>query len=494
MKTTIMFSLCLMLATLSHCKAANDRSYAVAVDALGNAYISGTAYGSLEGPNAGGYDAFLTKFDSSGNELWGRQIGTSGDDYSLAVAVDALGNAYISGSTKGSLEGPYAGGNDAFLTKFDSSGNELWGRQIGTSSGDQSNAVAVDALGNAYISGYTYGSLEGPNAGDADAFLTKFDSSGNELWGRQIGTSSGDFSYAVAVDALGNAYISGQTSGSLEGPNAGYADAFLTKFDSSGNELWGRQIGTSSGDHSHAVAVDALGNAYISGYTYGSLEGSNAGGYDAFLTKFDSSGNELWGRQIGTSSGDHSHAVAVDALGNAYISGRTSGSLEGPNAGSYDGSYDAFLTKFDSSGNELWGRQIGTSVYDLSLAVAVDALGNAYISGWTEGSLEGPNAGDADAFLTKFDSSGNELWGRQIGIGIPDPEPGDFDFNGIVDGEDFLLWQRNPSVGSLADWEANYGTVTPLSAASTAVPEPHTLLLASLASMGLTLRRRGLTR
>ncbi len=379
--------------------SSNDSSNSVAVDASGNAYISGVTFGSLGGTNAGGADAFLTKFDSSGNELWSQQIGTASTDSSRSVAVDASGNVYISGRTEGNLGGTNAGGADAFLSKFDSSGNELWSQQIGTATYDYSNSVAVDASGNAYISGYTLGSLGGPHAGSYDAFLVKFDSSGNELWSQQIGTSSTDQSWSVAVDAAGNAYISGYTGGSLGGTNAGSFDAFLTKFDSSGNELWSQQIGTSSSDQSHSVAVDASGNAYISGYTYGSLGGTNAGSYDAFLTKFDSSGNELWSQQIGTSSGDLSWSVAVDASGNAYISGGTFGSLGGTNAGGAD----AFLTKFDSSGNELWSQQIGTSWPDHSRSVAVDAFGNVYISGDTYGSLGGTNAGGADAFLVKYE-------------------------------------------------------------------------------------------
>jgi hypothetical protein len=139
------------------------------------------------------------------------------------VAVDASGNAYISGRTDGSLGGPNAGGDDAFLAKYSSAGDLVWSRQIGTSSTDESWSVAMDGSGNAYISGNTLGSLGGPNAGGADAFLTKYDSSGNTLWSQQIGTSSDDYSRSVAVDASGNAYISGNTSSSLD-------SVFLMKF------------------------------------------------------------------------------------------------------------------------------------------------------------------------------------------------------------------------------------------------------------------------
>jgi hypothetical protein len=378
--------------------SSSDYSNAVAVDGSGNAYISGYTAGSLGGTNAGGIDAFLTKYDTSGNVLWTRQIGTSSSDYSSSVAADGSGNVYISGYTSGALGGTSAGGVDAFLTKYDTSGNVLWSRQIGTSGGDYSKSVAVDGSGNVYISGYTSGALGGTNAGGNDAFLTKYDPSGNVLWSRQIGTSSSDYGNAVAVDGSGNIYISGYTSGSLGGTSAGGVDAFLTKYDASGNVLWSRQIGTSSSDYGRSVAVDGSGNAYLTGYTSGSLGGTSAGGVDAFLTKYDTLGNVLWSRQIGTSGGDYSYSVAVDRSGNAYLSGSTDGSFGDVVAGRAH----AFLVMYGRTGQFLWSREIGSLGYDYSVSVAVDGSANAYISGYTTGDLGGTNVGVIDAFLVKY--------------------------------------------------------------------------------------------
>ncbi len=380
--------------------SAGDGSRSVAVDASGNVYISGWTQGDLGGPNAGDWDALLSKFDPSGNELWTTQIGTSSRDDSYSVAVAASGDVYISGKTRGDLGGANAGWYDASLSKFDSSGNELWTTQIGTSDGDESRSVAVAASGDVYISGRTEGDLGGPSAGGRDAFLSKFDASGNEVWTTQIGTSSSDYSESVAVAASGDVYISGGTYGDLGGMSAGLDDAFLSKFDSSGNELWTRQIGTNGYDRSYSVAVDASGDVYISGETRGDLGGPNAGYSDAFLSKFDPSGNELWTTQIGTGGSDWACSVAVDASGDVYISGQTTGDLGGTRAGHWD----AFLSKFDPSGNELWTTQIGTSAfYNTSSSIAVDASGDVYISGYTEGDLGGPNAGGGDAFLVKYE-------------------------------------------------------------------------------------------
>jgi hypothetical protein len=375
-----------------------DGSRAVAVGTAGNAYISGYTQGNLGGTNAGGYDAFLTKYNSSGTAIWTRQIGTSGYDYSYGVAVDTTGNAYISGYTQGGLGGTNAGGYDAFLTKYDSSGAVQWSRQVGSGSDDYGYGVAVDTTGNTYMTGYTRGTLTGTSAGGYDAFLVKYNSSGAMLWSRQFGTNKDEISRSVAVDAAGNAYLTGYTAGNLGGTSAGTADVFLTKYDSSGTPLWSRQFGSSGWDDGLGVALDPAGNIYLSGVTTGNLSGTNAGGYDAFMAKCDSSGTVLWSRQIGTGTNDYSMGVAVDAAGNAFMSGYTADSLGGPQAGSND----AFLTKYDTSGSLLWSRQIGTSADEYGNGVAVDPAGNAYITGATYGGLDGPSAGNADAFLVQF--------------------------------------------------------------------------------------------
>jgi len=156
-----------------------------------------------------------------------------------------------------------------------------WTRQLGTSGNDQSLGVSADSLGNVYISGPTTGNLGGTSAGDFDAFVSKYDASGTLLWTEQLGTSSFDLSFGVSADSLGNVYISGWTGGDLGGTNAGDFDAFVSKYDASGTLLWTEQLGTSSNDRSNGVSADSLGNVYISGWTRGDLGGTNAGGSDA---------------------------------------------------------------------------------------------------------------------------------------------------------------------------------------------------------------------
>ena len=381
--------------------AGQDWAYGLALDGAGNAYITGYTQGNLGGPNAGSGDIFLAKYDASGTLLWTRQTGSLRDEVATGVAVDGTGNAYITGYTWGNLGGLDAGGGetaDIFLAKYDASGTLLWMRQTGTAAREEPIGVAVDGDGNAFITGYTNGNLGGPNAGEIDIFLAKYDPSGTLLWIRQTGTATTDISHGVAVDGAGNAFIAGRTLGNLSGPNAGEFDIFLAKYDASGTLLWTRQTGTASGELAFGVAVDSAGNAYITGYTQGNLGGPNAGSDDIFLAKYDASGSLLWIRQTGTAQNDVAYGVALDGAGNAFITGYTNGNLGGPNAGEID----IFLAKYDATGVQLSMRQTGSAGYESAFSVAVDVAGNAYITGYSNGSLGGPNAGEYDIVLAKY--------------------------------------------------------------------------------------------
>ncbi len=376
----------------------DDIGNGVAVDGSGNAYITGWTNGSLDGSNAGGTDVFLAKYASDGNQQWIQQFGSADDDLGYGVAVDGSGNAYITGHTLGSLDGSNAGGLDVFLAKYDSDGNQQWIRQFGSADYDQGWGVAVDGSGNAYITGWTTGSLNGSNAGGYDVFLAKYASDGTQQWIQQFGSGVEDLAKGVAVDGSGNAYITGWTNGSLTGSNAGDADVFLAKYASDGTQQWIRQFGSAESDSGTGIGVDGSGNAYITGSTGGSLDGSTAGGTDVFLAKYASDGTQQWIHQFGSDKDDEGTGIAVDGSGNAYITGTTGGSLNGSNAGPDD----VFLAKHGSDGNQQWIRQFGSADDDQGRGVAVDGSGNAYITGTTRGSLDGSNAGSYDVFLAKY--------------------------------------------------------------------------------------------
>lgn len=378
----------------------NEFSYSVAVDGLGNVYITGGTDGDLGGDSAGSSDAFVSKYDASGSLQWIKQFGSSGYDVSYDISVDVLGNIYVSGTAGGSFGGSsHAGAEDMFLNKYDTSGTLCWTQQMGTGTSDTSYSVSPDNLGNVYIAGTTRGSLGCPNLGGEDLLLCKYKDSGELCWIKQWGSSDYDLSWDTATDSLGNIYVSGYTQGTLPGESsAGGIDAFLSKFNGKGELLWTEQFGTDSEDGNFGVSVDGLGNVYVSGVTDGNLGGTNQGAYDAYVRKYDTSGTLLWTEQLGTANEDGSYDVSADGLGNVYITGITEGSLGGPNIGSLD----VFISKYNDMGELLWTEQFGTDTVDYCQSLVADGSGNIYFSGYTYGTFGGNSHGNLDAFVGKI--------------------------------------------------------------------------------------------
>ncbi|RKY16071.1 MAG: hypothetical protein DRQ55_18765 [Planctomycetota bacterium] len=252
-----------------------------------------------------------------------------------------------------------------------------------------------------FVSGFTRGSLGGPNTGSRDAWLARYDSSGNQAWIRQFGTTLLDNARAAAPDGAGGVFVSGNTGGNLGGPNAGSWDVWLAHHDGIGNQTWIRQFGSTGDDRVLAAAPDGAGGLYVSGKTRGSLGGPSAGDHDAWLAHYDSAGNQSWIRQLGTRSYDQASAVAPDGAGGVFVSGGSKGSLGGPNAGN-SMQVDAWLAHYDSTGNQSWIRQYGTTSRDEVIAAAYDGAGGVFVSGVTDGSLGGPHLGSYDAWLAHY--------------------------------------------------------------------------------------------
>jgi len=169
----------------------------------------------------------------------------------------------------------------------------LFTQQLGTSASDAGYGVTVDSSDNIYVTGYTAGGLDGnTNSGDNDIFLVKYNSSGVKQWTQQLGTSTDDLGYGVAVDSSDNIYLTGWTQGGLDGnTNAGGQDIFLVKYNSSGTKQWAQQLGSTSHEVGYGVTVDSSDNIYVTGTTYGGLDGNtNSGNLDIFLVKFNSDG------------------------------------------------------------------------------------------------------------------------------------------------------------------------------------------------------------
>jgi hypothetical protein len=284
--------------------------------------------------------------------------------------------------------------------------------------------AAVDSSGNVYVAGSTDGdlNLNTPlTAGTTDFFLTMYDPAGNKVRTKQLGVSGQNTDgFGVAVDSSGNVYVAGSTDGALGSAITGTTDFFLTKYDPSGNIVRTRQLGVSGHTTvAYGVAVDPSGNVYVAGYTDGKL-GSDPlmGATDFFLTKYDPSGNIVRTIQLGVSGGlvdTVAYGVAVDSSGNVYVAGYTDGKL---GSDPFGGTEDFFVIKYDSSGNIVYTKQLGVSGKNTeAYSVAVDSSGNVYVAGYTDGDLDtNILMGYEDFFVTKYDSSGTKQYTKQLGV------------------------------------------------------------------------------
>ena len=180
-----------------------------------------------------------------------------------------------------------------------------------------------------------------------------------------------------------------------------------TSTDNTTTSPWTKQLGTSSGDYGNDVTTDSSDNIYVTGYTGGGLDGNTtSGNHDIVLVKYNSTGTKQWTKQLGTSSGDYGNDVTTDSSDNIYVTGYTGGGLDGNTT---SGNHDIVLVKYNSIGTKQWTKQLGTSVGDQGLGVTTDSSGNIYVTGLTDGRLDGNTiSGGSDIFLVKYNLTGTK--------------------------------------------------------------------------------------
>jgi hypothetical protein len=387
-----------------------DDAQGVAVDAGGNVYVVGQTSGSLHGHTSLGADndGFVAMYAPTGSHVRTLMINTAAHDGAIDVAVDAGGNVYVAGVTLGDLHGHTNLAGDGFVAMYNSTGGHVRTLMINSSALDVAEGVAVDANGNVYVAGETRGDLHGHTLiGVSDGFVAMYNSAGDHVRTLMINTSGWDQAYDVAVDELGNVYVTGETNGDLHGHTSLGADydGFVAMYNSTGGHEWTAMQNTAGSDNAEGVAVDASGNVYVAGGTSGNLhEHTLMGGSDGFVAMYNSTGGHEWTAMQNSSAGDWTFDVAVSSGGNAYVTGKTGGDLHGH---TQIGAGDGFVTIYDSLGVRQWTAMINTSAEDIAYGVAVDAGGNAFVAGETGGNLHGHTLlGSFDGFVAKFSSSG----------------------------------------------------------------------------------------
>jgi hypothetical protein len=403
-------------------------------------------------------------------------LGGGGNDRALAIAVDGSGSAIVTGNTT-SLNFPVAnavqptapGGDDHFVAKLSPNGSSLvYATYLGGSDGEGANqgAVAVDGAGNAYVAANTSSAnfpttvgayqtaLKNPGVGfgSFDGYIVKLSGSGTIVYSTLLGGTFFDDIYTIDVDNAGNAYVAGTTqSGDFPTQNAitTSGDSFVAKLNASGSALvYSTYFGGNSHDIPEGIAVDASGNAYVTGLTRSSdfptvnafqstldatecLPAFPCG--DAFLTKINAAGSGfVYSTYLGGNERDRGNDVEVDAFGAAYVVGDTRATnfpTVTPFQAANGGAEDLFVAKFDASGSALvFSTYLGGSGREgtgfdndhlVGTGIAVDGAGDVYIAGVTKSAnfpavdafqafmAGAPN--EAQAFVAKLNASGTSL-------------------------------------------------------------------------------------
>ena len=421
-----------------------ESAHAVAVDANGNAYVtgmttsvdfpvSGTAFQTVSGGavSLGGGDAFVAKIGPAGTSLqFATYLGGSGDDIGRAIAVDASGNVYVGGSTssndfpatQNALQDVLGGSSDAFVTVLNSTGSSLeYSTYLGGSAADDAYGLALDAAGNIYVAGSTASGnfptlnpFQSTLRALANGFVTKLDPSqtgaASLVYSTYLGGTGSETGFGIAVDASNRAYVTGSTvssdfpvtTGAFQTTFGGARDVFVTELDSTGSALvYSTYIGGTATDEGHAIAVDGSG-VYVAGFaastdfpTTNGYQSTKGGFADAFVLKLDptktGSAGLVYSTFLGGNDDDYGLGLAVDATGSVYVAGYTwSTNFPTKNAiqSSLTGSTAAFVAKLDPASGGVaslvYSTYLGGSSFDFGSAVAADAAGNAYVVGETD--------------------------------------------------------------------------------------------------------------
>lgn len=356
-------------------------------------------------------DMYLAKLDANGNVLWTKRAGGTGHEFWTSVTLDNSGNVCVAGAftSQALVVGTTTLNGSGFysiaVAKYSTGGNLIWAQGAGGSSGSEfASSITADAFGNIFVTGgFSDTLIFGPYTVTGSMYIVKYDNGGNVIWAKNaVGGADGK---VVTSDASGNIYVAGVFNGDsiifgssvLYNDSADPMDLFLVKYTANGNVLWARSAdgGSAAPDFINVLAItlDASGNVYIAGAFLGEtisfgpyvLTNDSSATYDAFIAKYDSSGNMRWAKSMGGSEHDGIASLAPDGAGAILMSGYFASSAISFDAETLTnvgvGTEDIFMVKIDTSGATIWAERLGGTGGEGANAIASHASGDIYLSG-----------------------------------------------------------------------------------------------------------------
>jgi len=430
----------------------SEFSSSIAVDGAGNMYLTGITDSpnfptvnplKMTNPSR---DTFVIKLNPAGSAIvFSTYLGGGNIEQSGGIAVDTAGNVYVTGetwSTDFPTANPFqpamASGPDAFVSKLNAAGSALiYSTYLGGGDIEESDGIAVDASGNAYVVGSTQSTnfptanaLQPTNGYGYDIFVSKLNAAGSSLiYSTYLGGNNWEMSPAIAIDGSGNVYVTGltysmdfPTINPLQPSNGGLSDAFVSKLNAAGSALiYSTFFGGGAYDAGTGIAVDPAGNAYVTGHTRSTdfpianpLQATNAGATDTFVSKLNAAGSTLvYSTYLGGTEWENPSTIALDADGNAYVAGdslSTNFPTVDPLQPVNPGTNEIVVSKLNPEGSALlYSTYFGGDNADQAESIAVDASGNAYVVGVTYSTnfpvvspVQAANAGNTDVFVIKI--------------------------------------------------------------------------------------------
>ena len=435
----------------------NDKTNSIKTDSNDNVLVGGEFQGNIDIDGDGNddltsngdADGYAAKFDSDDNLLWAKNIGGNSSETANSITTDSSDNVLIVGSFGGNIDIDGDGNDDltsngdidGYAVKFDSDGNFVWAKNIGGSaSHDEARSITTDSSGNVLVGGYFWENIDIDGDGNddltsngrLDGYAAKFDSNGNFVWAKNIGGSSSDIVHGITTDSSDNVLVGGgYFSGNIDIDNDGNddltsngdADGYAVKFNSDGNFVWAKNIGSSNRDTVYDITTDSSDNVLVGGYFRDNVDIDGDGNddltntlvSDAYAAKLDSDGNFVWAKGFGSNAYDIAHGITTDRSDNVWVGGVFGLNIDIDGDGIDDltsnGSYDVYAAKFDSNGNLVGAKNIGGSSSDIPQSITTDSSDNVLVGGGYfsnnididgDGGNDLTSNGNSDGFVIKF--------------------------------------------------------------------------------------------
>lgn len=457
--TPLLFGAALLLTVASHAQPTwtwanragsatqDDEGQGIAVDGAGNTYATGTfsgattSFGTTPLVGHGGTDGYVAKYNSAGTLQWVFALGGTGDDEGLAIAVNAAGTAYVTGSFSGAASfGPLAlnsqGDNDAFLISVSATGVFNWVQRVGGNAYDVGNGVGLDATGNCYVSGQyqltaNVSGLGNPltSVGGNDLFIVSYTPAGSARWARSVGGTDYEYAGLLTVNpATGDYYLTGSFNtpfsfGAVNFPPGGNGRCFLVRYSAAGVAQWARQFGGSGGGTTiSGVAVDATGACYVVGDSdaatieFDALSVTNQAqndGYAGYVARYRPNGIAEWAYGITGTENAGAYGVTIGPGGLCYVTGAFQGpvSFQGALGStqplSTTGRADLFVAQYNFAGELQQLASAGAGQVTVGQGIAVDGAGDMYVTGLYAdstrfGTTALPGSSSNDLFVARF--------------------------------------------------------------------------------------------